>query len=97
MKPTFDVELSCATPAGRSPRRLFLIESAAAGDALLRILEPFALQQATLSAVAYDAAAPGVATIRVEAEGLTDERAETLRRRLQKLPVVASVALGWRS
>ncbi len=97
MKPTLDTELSGATPARAPARRLFLIESVAAGDALLRILEPFALQQAMLSSVAYDAAAVGVATIRVEAEGLTDERAETLRRRLQKLPLVASVALGWQS
>jgi hypothetical protein len=84
-------EPACEAP----PRRLFLIESAAASDALIRILEPFALQQASLAAVALDAAAGGV-RVRVEADGLTDVRAETLRHRLAKLPLVTSVALGWR-
>ncbi|HEX7759444.1 MAG TPA: hypothetical protein VF459_08080 [Caulobacteraceae bacterium] len=78
------------------PRRLFLIESAPASDALIRILEPFALQQASLAAVALDAA-PGALRVRVEADGLSDMRAETLRRRLAKLPLVTSVALGWRA
>jgi hypothetical protein len=79
-----------------SRRRLFLIEAAASTDALLRILEPFALQQATLAAVTCDAGANAV-RIRVEAEGLSDDRAETLRRRLDKLPLVTSVALGWQA
>jgi hypothetical protein len=78
-----------------APRRLFLIEASAAGDALLRILEPFALQQAALAAVTCDAAAGGV-RVRVEADGLTDDRAETLRRKLARLPVVTSVGMGWR-
>ncbi len=82
------------TPA--PPRRLFLIESAPAGDALIRILEPFALQQASLAAVALDATG-GAVRVRVEADGLTDTRAETLRQRLTKLPLVTSVALGWRA
>lgn len=77
------------------PRRLFLIEARPGGDALLRILEPFVLQQAALAAVACDAAA-GAVRVRVEADGLTDDRAETLRRRLARLPVVVSVGMGWR-
>ena len=85
---------AAANPA--PPRRLFLIESAAASDALLRILEPFALQQAILAAVALDSR-PGAVRVRVEADGLTDARAETLRWRLVKLPLVTSVALGWQA
>jgi len=81
--------------SAEAPRRLFLIEASAAGDALLRILEPFALQQADLAAVTCDAAAGGV-RVRVEADGLTDDRAETLRRKLARLPVVTSVGMGWR-
>lgn len=77
-------------------RRLFLIESAPATDALIRILEPFALQQATLATVALEGAGAAV-RIRVEADGLTEARAETLRRRLAMLPLVTSVALGWQA
>ncbi|MGA0602397.1 hypothetical protein ACO2Q3_16935 [Caulobacter sp. KR2-114] len=78
------------------PRRLFVIEALPAADSLLRILEPFALQQARLTAVAMEQAHDAL-NVRIEAEDLCDQRAERLRRRLQVLPTVRSVALGWRS
>ena len=83
-----------ADPA-EAPKRLFLIEATQGGDALLRILEPFAHAQATLAAVACDAVRDAV-SVRIEAVGLTDARAETLRRKLARLPAVTSVGLGWR-
>jgi hypothetical protein len=92
-----------APDPAKPPRRLFLIEARAADDGLLRILEPFAFCQARLAAVAYDgpahggAASPATARVRVEAEGLTDDRAETLRHRLAKLPLVTAVAVGWQA
>jgi len=77
-------------------RRLFVIETDGAADALLRVLEPFALQQARLALVEMAPAADAV-RIRIEADALCDQRADRLRRRLEGLPSVRSVALGWRA
>lgn len=96
--------MSAATPASPLPappaaiplRRLFVIETDGAADALLRVLEPFALQQASLALVEM-APADGALRIRIEADALCDQRADRLRRRLEGLPAVRSVALGWRA
>jgi len=89
--------VSAADPvlAAAPLRRLFVIEADGAADALLRILEPFALQQARLATVAMEPAGGGL-QVRIEADDLCDQRAERLRRRLEALPAVRSVALGWR-
>lgn len=77
-------------------RRLFVIEADGAADALLRVLEPFALQQARLALVEMNTTGPSVC-IRIEAEALCDQRTDRLRRRLEALPAVRTVALGWRT
>lgn len=80
----------------QTPRRLFVIVADSAADALLRVLEPFALQQARLALVEMTPA-EGAVNIRIEADALCDQRADRLRRRLEGLPAVRSVALGWRA
>ena len=75
--------------------RLFLIEGADAGDALARVLDLFAIQQARLRNVEFKAT-DGRMTLRLETEGLAPDRADYLRRKLALLPLVTSVGLGWR-
>jgi hypothetical protein len=75
---------------------LFIIEGSDTVDALLRVLGPFAVQSARLAEVRFNVAA-GRFAARVEVEGLSEDRAEHLRRRLGQLPLVAGVSLGWRA
>lgn len=85
---------SAGTDETRS-RRLFLIEGLDADDALLRVLGVFAVQQARVQAVAFTVA-DGRFALRLEAEGLAEQRTRHLRVRLETLPQVASVSMGWR-
>ena len=92
--------LSCLAPtleAAPAPagRHLFLIEGIGDADALLRLLGPFAVQSSRLIEVSF-AERNGRFTARLEAEGLSLERAEHVRQRLGQLPVVEGVSLGWR-
>ena len=75
--------------------RLYLIEGADVVDALVRVLGLFAIQQVRLSNVEF-AADKGRMTLKLEAQGLDVDRADYLRRKLQLLPLVTSVATGWR-
>lgn len=77
-------------------RWCFLVEAHANPDALSRVLDLFAVQGAELAEAMLTRDRDGV-TIRVEAEGLPTERAETLLRRLQGLAVVRRAGLGWRA
>ena len=76
-------------------RRLFLIEGVAGCDALARLLAPFAVQQARLTEVRYSES-EGRFSVRLEVEGLSLQRAETLGDRLRQFPIVGSLSLGWR-
>lgn len=76
-------------------RYAFLIETADASDALVRVLTLFAVQPLSLASVAMVQRRDACA-VRIEADGLDPVRAETLVRRLAGLPAVRSVALGWR-
>jgi hypothetical protein len=82
-------------PAHLHRRHCFFVETHAARDALVRVLTLFAVQSADLAAVSLTRAHDGL-SIRIEADGLCDGRAEVLMRRLEGLPVVRSVGLGWR-
>lgn len=77
-------------------RWCFLIEAHAEPDALARVLNPFAVQGADLAEAVLSRSHDGL-TIRIEAEGLTADRAETLLRRLQGLAAVRRAGLGWRT
>lgn len=76
-------------------RYAFVIEALDAPDALVRVLTAFAVQPLALASVTM-AGGEGRCAIRIEADGLDAQRAETLLRRLDGLPVVRTVGLGWR-
>jgi hypothetical protein len=76
-------------------RYAFVIEAADAPDTLVRILTLFAVQPLALASVSMVRAGGG-SSIRIEADGLDAQRAETLLRRLDGLPIVRGVGLGWR-
>jgi hypothetical protein len=76
-------------------RHIFLIEMDAGPDALLRALGPFALHEATVTGLDLERR-DGRQTLRVEAMGLRRELAARLGRKLEALPVVRTVGLGWR-
>lgn len=75
-------------------RHCFLVETHDDVDALLRVLTPFAVMGASIASATLARGERGCA-VRVEADGLCEQRAETLLRRLEGLPVVRSVGLGW--
>lgn len=76
-------------------RHCFVIEAADEFDALIRVLTPFAVLGAQLASVTLDQGPHGL-RIRIEADGLSSQRAETLLQRLCGMPVVLVVAIGWR-
>jgi hypothetical protein len=77
-------------------QQLFIVETSDSGDALLRVLGCFAVQQARL--VETRAMVDGERlSMRIIAQGLTPNRVELLRRRISELPLAASVSVGWRS
>lgn len=78
--------------AAAPERRIFVLEAPRGIDGLLRVLGPFALADADLASVTMERRGGGL-NIRIEAEGLDERRAETLRRRLEGLPCVTSVGV----
>lgn len=76
-------------------RHCFVVEAADEFDALIRVLTPFAVQAAQLTSVTLERGPHGV-RIRIEADGLSTQRADTLVQRLRGMPVVLGVAVGWR-
>jgi hypothetical protein len=61
-------------------------------DALLRILAPLARSQVSLPAISSLRTGKTVA-IRIEAESISDARAETIRLQIAALPAVISAAI----
>ncbi|WP_430424884.1 hypothetical protein [Phenylobacterium sp.] len=76
-------------------RHCFVVEAADEFDAVIRVLTPFAVQAAQLASVTMERGPHGV-RIRIEADGLSSQRAETLVQRLRAMRVVLGVAIGWR-
>jgi hypothetical protein len=81
-------------PANRPGRHVFLIEMEAAPDAVMRVLGPFALHEAELTALDLTRG-EGRLDLRVEAVGFGFDLADRLGRKLRALPVVRGVSLGW--
>ncbi|MBI1405354.1 MAG: hypothetical protein GC145_04425 [Caulobacter sp.] len=79
------------------PDRLhtFVVAAAAESDILIRVLGPFAVQEATIADIRLDRRAGGL-VIAIEASGVSDARAELIGRRLEALAAVRSVGRGWR-
>jgi hypothetical protein len=76
-------------------QHLFILEARNDGDALLRVLGCFAVQQARVVETRAVADGPRL-SMRIIAHGLSKSRAERLRLRLCELPLAAQVSLGWR-
>ena len=76
-------------------RRTFIIELADATDAVMRVLEAFALGGARLAGLDMAPAAGEGLRLKVIAVGLDEIRADRIRRRLAGLPVVRALASGW--
>lgn len=76
-------------------RHVFLIEMDAAPDALLRALGPFALHEATVAGLALRRGEDWL-ELRIEISGVARDLAARLGRKLEALPIVRTVGLGWR-
>jgi len=85
-----------ALAAAAADQQLFIVETSDTGDALLRVLGCFAVQQARL--VETRAMVDGARlSMRIVTKGLAPHRVELLRRRISELPLAATVSVGWRS
>jgi len=78
------------------PTRLFIVETTAAPDALVRVLSVCAARRAALSAVTF-AASPDGGLVRIEASRLGERDAQRLSAGLQAEPVVRALTAGWRA
>lgn len=76
-------------------RRTFIIELADATDAVMRVLEAFALGGARLAGLDMAPVGGDGLRLKVTALGLDEIRADRIRRRLSGLPVVRELASGW--
>ena len=83
-------------PLPSGAERFFMIESCDASDAIVRLLGVFVVQGCRLQRLQLEPSAEG-ARLTVHVVGLGHERADHLRRRLEALPSVRSVGLGWRT
>jgi len=75
--------------------RLFLVDTGAGPDALLRVLSVCAARQAPLAAVAFSDGPDG-GQLRIETR-LGEAEAARLCAQLQGLPSVRGVSVGWRT
>ena len=73
-------------------RHAFRIEADPIADVLLRVLGPFAVQQAVIAASRHEQTAARAWTV-IEVTGLEPARAEHLGRRLREIACVRSVRL----
>lgn len=74
----------------------FVVEAAAGTDVLLRVLGPFAVQEAVITDIRLDHRAGGL-SIAIEAAGVSEARAALIGRRLEGLAAVRRVGRGWRA
>lgn len=74
----------------------FVVEVHEKPDTLIRVLGPFAVQEARITGIRLDPGPAGL-SIAIEASGVSAERAQLIARRLDGLAAVRSVGLGWRS
>ena len=77
-------------------RHTFVVEAAGEPDVLLRVLGPFAVQEATITDLRLDRTG-GSVSLFIEACGMGDDRALLIARRLEGLAAVRGVAFGWRN
>lgn len=75
-------------------RHVFLIEMDAGPDALVRALGPFALHEARVVGLGLDHGDDRM-RLRVEAAGVCADLARRLGLKLEALPAVRAVGVGW--
>lgn len=73
----------------------FVVDVHEQPDTLIRVLGPFAVQEARITAIRLDPGPAGL-SIAIEASGVSDDRAQLIARRLDGLAAVRRVGLGWR-
>jgi len=74
----------------------FVVETAPETDILMRVLGPFAVQEAVIAGIRLDHGQDGL-SIFIEASGISQTRAELIGRRLEALAAVRQVGRGWRN
>ena len=74
--------------------RLFVIEFTDADDAVVRLLTPFVVQGCRVTGLNLGTSPEG-RRLTAKATGLDPDRSEHLRLRLEALPIVRGVGLGW--
>ena len=74
----------------------FVVDVHEEADTLIRVLGPFAVQEARIMGIRLDPGPAGL-SIAIEASGVTPERAELIARRLGGLAAVRCVGHGWRN
>jgi hypothetical protein len=77
-------------------RWVFWVDADTLHDAVHRALGPFAVQGAMLTGLDLEPLEDGL-RLRIEAEGVNAEKAAYLGRKLDSLPFVRSVSVGWLS
>lgn len=87
-----------AADAPDAPKRCyrFILYAHDEPDALVRVLNPFVVQQVRLGVLSFDRQ-PGGVCVQIEVENVAPAQAERLTRQLEAMPVVRTVGLGWRS
>ena len=83
-----------ADPDCPPARRLFLVEAADEIDALLRLLNVFAIRQVRVVRLEMAPTAAGLG-IRLETHPMSEAGAGQLASKLSRLPGVRGVGLGW--
>lgn len=73
----------------------FVVDVHEQPDTLIRVLGPFAVQEARITSIRLDPGPAGL-SIAIEASGVSDDRAQLIARRLDGLAAVRRVGLGWR-
>lgn len=87
-------QMSWPSNGGGEGRHVFLIEMDAGPDALMRALGPFALHEAKVVGLGLDHGDERM-RLRVEAAGVCADLARRLGLKLEALPSVRAVGVGW--
>ncbi|MDO9338445.1 MAG: hypothetical protein Q7T61_18785 [Caulobacter sp.] len=80
---------------GEDRLHTFVVDVHEQVDTLIRVLGPFAVQEARITSIRLDPGPAGL-SIAIEARGVSAERAALIARRLDSLAAVRRVGLGWR-
>jgi hypothetical protein len=83
-------------PHNSEPERVFIIDLPDQAEAVARVLGAFVPHGCRLTGLHLEPRG-GPARLTLRTRGLDAQRAEHLRRRLEAMPLVRGVSLGWRA